>query len=78
MPDLTCAELARRYKVARSTVARALAREGAPGPVNPGEPQLRYRSEEVDAFWPKRRKVGRPRRRVPPVEREEEAESSAK
>lgn len=67
MPDLTVAELSRRYKVARSTMARALSggRTGQPGsavpkPVNPGEPQLRYRSEEVEAWWPTRRSSGRP------------------
>jgi len=77
MPDLTCAELARRYGVQRSTVARALARAAElhardpdgwpapPQPVNPGEPQLRYRSEEVDAWWPTRPPVGRPRRSGP-------------
>ncbi len=65
MPDLTCAELARRYGVARSTVIRALRHAGElhtansaypapPAPVNPGEPQLRYPSEAADEWWRKR------------------------
>lgn len=71
MPDLTVAELARRHNVARSTMGRALrggratadgggpADPGRPQPVNPGEPQLRYRSDEVDAWWPTRPGLGR-------------------
>lgn len=67
MPDLTASELARRHGVARSTMTRALSggrtgtpAPGTPKPVNPGEPQLRYRTEDVDPWWPKRRTVGRP------------------
>lgn len=82
MPDLTCAELARRYGVQRSTVSQALARAAElhdrdpqmwpapPWPVNPGEPQLRYRSEEMDAWWPNRPRVGRPRQQNPGGPRE--------
>ncbi|MFC6080886.1 hypothetical protein [Sphaerisporangium aureirubrum] len=73
MPDLTAAELARRYGVARSTVTRALAVAAAahtedplvpapPQPVNPGEPQPRYPSQEMDDWWVRRPRVGRPRR----------------
>lgn len=68
MPDLTASELARRLGVARSTVTRALTggRSGipdpdVPAPVNPGEPQLRYPLDAVQAWWPKRRALGRPK-----------------
>lgn len=60
MSDLTVAELARRYGVARSTVARAIGRArnvpGAapPEPLNPGERQLRYPVDEMDQWWPRR------------------------
>ena len=67
MPDLTVSELARRHGVARATMSRALSGGRAkipdprrPLPVNPGEPQLRFRSDEVDAWWPTRRGPGRP------------------
>lgn len=73
MGDLTAAELARRYGVARSTVARALTQAAGrhrtdpttpapPAPVNPGEPQLRYPAGEMDRWWPHRPGRGRPRR----------------
>jgi transcriptional regulator with XRE-family HTH domain len=75
VPDLTVAELARRYNVSRSTVSRALTGgrtgrpgPGAPGPVNPGEPQLRYSAEKVDAWWPSRPRPGRQAAPPPPVE----------
>lgn len=75
MGDLTAAELARRYGVARSTVARALTRAAErhhtdptgpalPAPVNPGEPQLRYRVDEMDRWWPHRPTRGRPTKRT--------------
>ncbi|MCE7081132.1 hypothetical protein [Streptomyces sp. ST2-7A] len=63
---LTRSELARRYRVAPSTVGRALERGLAehradpatapapPDPVNPGEPSLRYDAAQMDAWWPKR------------------------
>ncbi len=66
MPDLTIAELARRYGVSRSTVSRAVARSTSlhasdpdryaapPEPVNPGEPQLRFPSGDMDEWWPRR------------------------
>lgn len=60
MAEATAAELARRYGVARSTVKRALT--GVVEPVNPGEPQLRWCVDEVDAFWPTRARKGRPRK----------------
>lgn len=70
MPDLTAAELARRYGVARSTMVRALdraARDPQPGerpprPVNPGEPQPRYPSADADAWWPHRKTTPGPSR----------------
>ncbi|GAA3086427.1 hypothetical protein GCM10020000_86370 [Streptomyces olivoverticillatus] len=76
MPDLTISELGRRYKVAHSTVARAMARATAlradghpvpapPAPVNPGEPQLRYPADKMDAWWSKRPPRGRPRTSPP-------------
>ncbi|RNG38026.1 hypothetical protein, partial [Streptomyces botrytidirepellens] len=71
MPDLTVSELGRRYQVAHSTVARAITRATAlraqghlapapPAPVNPGEPQLRYPTDQMDAWWPLRPPRGRP------------------
>lgn len=75
MSELTCAELARRYGVAPSTVARAIERgrraaavnpsvPAPPEPTNPGERQLRYPVAEMDAWWPHRPDGrGRPRKR---------------
>lgn len=73
MTDFTLAELARRYEVARSTVARAVERgremhaadasvPAPPQPVNPGELQLRYPVALMDAWWPRRPGRGRPSR----------------
>jgi len=75
MNDLTAAELARRYGVARSTVTRAMSRarelragdpaaSAPPAPVNPGEPQPRYPADEMDAWWPTRPVRGRPATRT--------------
>lgn len=73
--ELTCAELARRYGVHRATVARAIERgqraavedpsaPAPPEPTNPGERQLRYRTDEMDQWWPHRPDGrGRPRKR---------------
>lgn len=71
--ECTAAELARRYGVARSTLARAVergaraaradpSRPAPPQPTNPGERQLRYPVAEMDAWWPHRPDGrGRPR-----------------
>jgi hypothetical protein len=72
VPDLlTLTELGRRYGVAHSTVARAIARATdlhaaghpvplPPKPVNPGHPYLRYPADAMDAWWPHRPPRGRP------------------
>ena len=65
MNDVTLAELARRYRVARPTVTEALERAAElhrqnrantppPAPANLAEVPPRYTVEEMDAWWPHR------------------------
>ncbi len=68
MADLTYSELARVLGVHPATVSRALTAARArfdpehpsPEPVNPGHPRLRFREEEVTAWWPHRPRRGAP------------------